>query len=103
MGFPCWGIPESSAGKKPACTARGPSSIPGLGRSPGEGKGYLSQYSWAFPVVQLVKNLLAMRETWVRPLGREDPLEKGKTAQAGTLAQCVGLGHGAQGFTVAPY
>ena len=28
-------------------------------------------------MVQLVKNLLAMRETWVRPLGREDPLEKG--------------------------
>ena len=32
MGFPC-----SSVGKKSACSAGDPSSIPGLGRSPGEG------------------------------------------------------------------
>ena len=30
-------------------------------------------------VAQLVKNLPAMRETWVQSLGWEDPLEKGKT------------------------
>ena len=29
-------------------------------------------------VAQLVKNLPAMRETWVRSLGWEDPLEKGR-------------------------
>ena len=29
-------------------------------------------------MAQLIKNLLAMRETWVRSLGWEDPLEKGK-------------------------
>ena len=29
---------------------------------------------WASPVAQLVKNPPAIRETWVRPLGREDPL-----------------------------
>ena len=28
-------------------------------------------------MVQMVKNLPAMQETWVRSLGREDPLEKG--------------------------
>ena len=33
--------------------------------------------SWASPVAQLVKNLPAMWETWVRSLGWEDPLEKG--------------------------
>ena len=48
--------------------------IPGLGRTPGEGKGYPLQYSWASLVAQLVKNLPAMQETWVRFLGREDPL-----------------------------
>ena len=32
---------------------------------------------WASLVAQLVKNLLAMRETWVRSLGWEDPPEKG--------------------------
>ena len=31
---------------------------------------------WASLVAQMVKRLPAMRETWVRSLGREDPLEK---------------------------
>ena len=80
---------------------------PGLGRSPGEGKGYPLQYSgpensmncivhgvtnswtrlsdfdfhflylWASPVAQMVKNLPAMQKTWVQSLGQKDPLEKG--------------------------
>ena len=33
---------------------------------------------WTSPVAQLVKNPPAMQETWVRFLGWEDPLEKGK-------------------------
>ena len=32
---------------------------------------------WASLVAQMVKNLPAMRETWVRFLGWEDPLEEG--------------------------
>ena len=39
-----------------------------------------------FPVAQLVKNLPAMRETWVRSLGWEDPLEKGKATHSSILA-----------------
>ena len=35
----------SSAGKESACNAGDPGLIPGLGRPPGEGKGYLLQYS----------------------------------------------------------
>ena len=35
------------------------------------------QYSWASLVTERVKNLPAMRETWVRSLGWEDPLEEG--------------------------
>ena len=38
-------IPDSSAGKESACNAGDPGSIPGSGRSPGEGKGYPLQYS----------------------------------------------------------
>ena len=38
--------PESSAGKESACNAGDPGSIPGLGRSTGEGIGYPLQYSW---------------------------------------------------------
>ena len=52
--------------------------IPGLGGSPGEGIGNPLQYSWVSLVAQMVKNLPAMRETWVQSLGWEDPLEKGK-------------------------
>ena len=39
------GFPGSSAGKDSTCNAGDPSSIPGLKRSPGEGKGYPLQYS----------------------------------------------------------
>jgi len=39
-----WGFPGSSAGKESACNVGDLGSIPGLGRSPGEGKGYLLQY-----------------------------------------------------------
>ena len=71
------GFPNSSVGKESACNAGHPGSIPGSGRSAGEGTGYPLHYSWASLVAQLVKNLPAMRETWVRSLGWEDPLEKG--------------------------
>ena len=59
------GFPHSSVGKESACNAGDPSLSPGLGRSPGEGKGYPLQYSWASLVAQLVKNLPAMHETWI--------------------------------------
>ena len=48
-----------------AYNARDPSSIPGSGRSPGEGNGYPLQYSWAYLVAQMVKHPPAMQETWV--------------------------------------
>ena len=63
-----------------------PGSIPGSGRSPGEGIGYPLQYSWASLVAQLVKNPPTMWETWVQSLGWEDPLEKGKATHSSILA-----------------
>ena len=71
-----WGLPDSSVGKESTCSAGDPGSIPGSGRSTGEGIGYPLRYSWASLVAQLVKNPPAMRETWVRSLGWEDPLGK---------------------------
>ena len=73
-------FPGGSAGKESACNAGDLGLIPGLGRSPGEGKGYPLQYSglensmdcivhgvansrtqlWASLIAQLVKNLFAM-------------------------------------------
>ena len=38
------GFPGSSAGKEYTCNAGDLRSVPGLGRSPGEGKGYPLQY-----------------------------------------------------------
>ena len=64
---------------------QGPSSIPGSGRSVGEGNGYPLQYSWASLVAQLVKNPPAMQETWVWSLGQEDPL-KGMATHSSILA-----------------
>ena len=39
------GFPGGSVGKESACNAGDPGSIPGWGRSPGEGNGYPLQYS----------------------------------------------------------
>ena len=44
-GFLRMGFPYGSAGKESACNTGDLGSIPGLGRSPGEGKGYPLQYS----------------------------------------------------------
>ena len=43
-------------------------------------------------MAQLVKNLLAMQETWVQSLGWEDPLEEGKATHSSILAYTL---HGA--------
>ena len=80
------GFHDASVGKESACNVRDPGSMPGSGRSPGEGIGYPLQYSWASLVAQLVKNLPTRQETWVRSPGWEDPLEKGKATHSSILA-----------------
>ena len=80
------GFPSSSAGKESVCNAGDSGSIPRLGRSAGEGIGYPLQYSWASLMAQLVKNPPAMWESWVRSLGREDPLEKRMATHSSILA-----------------
>ena len=76
---------HTSVGKEFTCNAGNPSSIPGTGRSTGEGIGYPLQYSWASFVAQLVKNLPAMQETWVQSLDWGDPLEKEKATHSSIL------------------
>ena len=60
-----WLLMGSSTGKESTCNAGDPGSIPGSGRSAGEGIGYPLQSSWGSLVAQLVKNPPAMSETWV--------------------------------------
>ena len=81
------GCPDSSVGKELSCNAGDLGLIPRSGRSAGEGIGYSLQYSWASLVAQLVKNLCAMQETWVRSLDWEDPLEKGKATHSSIVAR----------------
>ena len=50
------GFPGISADKESACSAGDSDSIPGSGRSAGEGTGYPLQHSWASLVAQLVRN-----------------------------------------------
>ena len=65
------------------------------GRSPGEGIGYPLQYSWASLVAQSVKNPPTMRETRVRSLGWEDPLEEGMANHSSILAWRISMDRGA--------
>ena len=78
-------FPDSSVGKESAGNAGDPGSIPGSGRSPGEGIGCSPQYSWASLVAKLEKSPPVMRETWVQSLGWGDPLEKGYPLQSSGL------------------
>ena len=109
MGFPC-----GYSGKESACNVGDLGLIPGLRRTPGEGKGYPLQYSglensmdyvyspwgckesdrtewlslslWASLIAQLVKNLPAVQETGVWSLGREDSLKKEMATHSSILA-----------------
>ena len=80
------GFSDSSVAKESACKALDTGSIPGLGRSPGEGIGYPLQYSWASLVAKLIENPPAIWEAWIPFLGWEDPLEKGKATHTSILA-----------------
>ena len=80
------GFPGGSAGEESTSNEGDPGSIPGSGRSAGEGIGYPFQYSWASLVVLLVQNPPAMQEPQVRLLGWDDPLKKGKATHSNILA-----------------
>ena len=56
-------FPDISVDKESACNVGDTSSIPGSGRSPGEGINYPLQYSWSSLVTRLAKNSSAMWKT----------------------------------------
>ena len=58
-------FPGGSAGKESACNAGDLGSIPGLGRSPGEGKGYPFQYSGLENSMDSIAHGVA--KNWARP------------------------------------
>ena len=103
------GFLSDSAVKESARNAGDLGSIPGLGRIPGEGKGYPLQYFglensmdsivygvteldmnerlWAFLVAQLVKHPPAVWETWIRSLCWKDLLEEGMATHSSMYAR----------------
>ena len=86
------GFPGSSAGKESACNAGDPSSIPGLGSSPGEGIGLPTPVFMGFPGGSDSKEstcnavLKPRLETWVQSLGWKDLLEEGMATHSSILA-----------------
>ena len=88
-------FPGSLAGKESACNVGDAGLLTGSGRSPGEERGCLLQYSWASLVAQTVKNLPAMLETWVQSLGLEDPLEEGMATHSSIPAWRIPMDRGA--------
>ena len=69
-----WGFPSGSAGKESVCNEGVLGSIPGLGRSPEEGKGYPLQYSGlknsmdciAHGITKSWKKLSSFHLAWLR-------------------------------------
>ena len=57
--------PDSSVGKESLCNAGDLSSIPGLGRSPGEGKGYPLQYSCLENSMDCIVHRVAKSRIWL--------------------------------------
>ena len=74
-------FPDSSVGKESTCNAEDPSLIPGLGRDRVPTPGFLG-----FPCGSAGKESTCNVETWVRSMGWEDPLEKGKATHSSVLA-----------------
>ena len=95
--------PGGSVGKESACNAGDPGSIPELGRSTREGIGYPFQYSWAYMVAQMVKNLPTMWEIWVQSLSCEDPLEKRMATHSSILAWRISWTDGPGGPPYGPW
>ena len=95
-----WGFLGTSADKESTCNAGDLGSIPGSGRSSGEGISYPLQYSWPAMVAQMVKNLPTVQETWVQSLGWEDPQEESMATHFRTLAWRTPMDRGAWQATV---
>ena len=78
------GFLDNSIDKESACSAGDPSSVPGSGRSAGEGIGYSLQFSWASLVAQLVESACNVGDLGSILWGVS--LEKGKATHSSILA-----------------
>ena len=103
--MPIEGFPSSSASKESACRAGDPGSIPGSGRSPGEGNSYPLQYSGLENPMDCVVHGAAKSQTRLSDLGfpagfpggsdsKESTCKAGDLSSIPGLGQSLGGGHG---------
>ena len=78
------GFPDSLVGKESVCNAGDLGSIPGLGRSPGEGIGYPLQYSYLENSMDCIVHGVTKNQTWSE--------DKASACNAGDLGSIPGLG-----------
>ena len=74
-------FPHSSVGKESACNAGELGLIPGLGRDPGERKGYPLQYSGLENSTDCIVYGIAKSQTWLSDFHFQQPLSIPKIAQ----------------------
>ena len=72
--------------KNPLAMQERPPVASWVGKIPWRRDRLPTPYSWASLVAQLVKNPPAIRETWVRSLSRDNPLEEGMATHSSILA-----------------
>ena len=86
-----WGFLGSSAGKESACNAGDRGSIPGQGRSTGEGKGYPFQYSGLENSVDCIVHWVAKESDMTERLDRTElmalqiPFQQGEEQKANII------------------
>ena len=89
------GIPESLVGKESACNAVDPSSIPWLGKSLGEGKGYPLPYYGLENSMYYIVHGVTKDQTWLSDFHFSLPLvPPGKLFEWATLAHFLGIQEG---------
>ena len=89
------GSPGGSAGKESTCNAADPGSIPGLGRSPGEGNSTHSSMLGLLWCSDSKES--SVQKPWVLSLGWEDPLEEGMETHSSILGRRIPTVRGGAG------
>ena len=84
--FCIWGFLGSSVGKESTCNARDPGLIPAVRKVCWRRDRLPTPVFLGFPCGLAVKNMPAMRETWVQSPCWEGPLEKGTATHSSILA-----------------
>ena len=86
MEFRYYCFPYSSVGKESTCNVEDPSSIPGLGRSAGEGISYLLQCSWASLGLSWLRICLQCGRLGFNPWVRKISWRREKSTHSSILA-----------------